>query len=390
MYLLGKRADEITEFDINRLLENQIQENKNLDYKRDLKLSKDSDKKEFLFDISAMYNTDGGCFIFGIEELKDEKGQNTGKPSKIAGLKIENSDKLIQQIEDILKNSTEPSISQILLREIEIDSNKLLIIGVPKGLGLPSMVTFNRTNKFYKRRNSGKFLVDVHELNQMFMQNQVLIERANEFRKNRINDILNQENNPNLNIKHSFFIHIIPYNFLTNQLSSLALFEDDLRAKMRPFSYGSEKGWRDKFNFDGFSTFSSAFKLDEITSYNQLFRNGIYEVYSSNVFYQTRHQKDGFNGKSLLESTIESINQGLSILDDLAIDSPFLVSYSFRNVEGMIMDSELAYNVPEFHQNNLDFPFVQVPSPRSDTKKLMKPNFDILWQTFGHKESPIR
>ena len=101
MYLLGKRADEITEFDINRLLENQIQENKNLDYKRDLNLSKDSDKKEFLFDISAMYNTDGGCFIFGIEELKDEKGQNTGKPSKIAGLKIENSDKLIQQIEDI-------------------------------------------------------------------------------------------------------------------------------------------------------------------------------------------------------------------------------------------------------------------------------------------------
>ncbi len=389
MYLLGKRADEINEFDINRLLENQIQENKNLDYKRDLNLSKDGSKKEFLFDISAMYNTDGGCLIFGIEELKDEKGQNTGKPSKIVGLFIENSDKLIQQIEDVVKNSTEPSISQLIIQELEIASNKILIIGVPKGLGLPSMVTFNRTNKFYKRRNSGKFLVDVHELNQMFMQNQVLIEKANEFRKNRVRAILNHEDNENLNIQNSFFIHIIPYGFLTNQLSSLSLLEDELKTKMKPLSYGSDSGWRHKYNFDGFSTFSSAFKIKEITSYNQLFRNGIYEIYSSSIFYQTRHKKDGFHGKSLLEITIESIRQGLSLLNDLTIDSPFLVSFSFRNVKGVIMDSERAYNLAEFPRNDIDFPFVQIPSHTSDIEKLIKPNFDILWQTFGFSESPV-
>lgn len=389
MYLLGKRADEINEFDINRLLENQIQENKNLDYKRDLNLTKDGNKKEFLFDISAMYNTDGGCFIFGIEELKDDKGQNTGKPSKIVGLKIENSDKLIQQIEDVTKNSTEPSISQIIIKELEINSLILLIIGVPKGLGLPAMVTFNHTNKFYKRRNSGKFLVDVHELNQMFMQNQILIEKANEFRNKRINEILHQDIIQNLKIEHSFFIHIIPYNFTTNQLSSLTLFENDLITKMRPLSYGNGSGWRHKYNYDGFLTFSSAFKLDEITSYNQLFRNGIYEIYSSSVFFKTRHQKDGFSGESLLESTVDSIKQGLSILNYLTIDAPFLVSFSFRNVKGVIMDEERAYNVPGFHRNDIDFQFIQVPSHTSDIKKLMKPNFDILWQTFGDKESPI-
>ena len=83
MYLLGKRADQIDAEDISRLVTNQIQETKALDYKKELKLSQDKDKKEFLFDITSMFNTDGGCLIYGIEERKDEKGQNTGIPESI-------------------------------------------------------------------------------------------------------------------------------------------------------------------------------------------------------------------------------------------------------------------------------------------------------------------
>src|SRR5690554_990459 len=101
MYILGIRADKIQEADIKRLVENQIQESSNLDYKKELSISKDKDKKEFLFDVTAMYNTDGGCLVFGIEEEKDKDNQNTGKPKEITGIEIQNSDKLIQQIEDI-------------------------------------------------------------------------------------------------------------------------------------------------------------------------------------------------------------------------------------------------------------------------------------------------
>lgn len=150
MYILGIRADKVTEDDINRLIDNQVQENKSLDYKKELNISKDSDRKEFLFDISAMYNTDGGCILFGIEEEKDLKSQNTGKPLKITGIEIENSDKLFQQIEDIIKNCTDPSINNVIINEILVDSLKVLILGIPKGLGLPSMVTLTRPTSFLK------------------------------------------------------------------------------------------------------------------------------------------------------------------------------------------------------------------------------------------------
>ena len=143
MYILGKRADQLNADDIKRLVQNQVQETKSLDYKRELKLGQDKERKEFLFDITSMFNTEGGCLIFGIEERKDNKGQNTGTPESITGILIDNYDKLSQQIEDIIKGNTEPSINNITLNHITVEGQSVLVIGISKGIGLPAMVTFN-------------------------------------------------------------------------------------------------------------------------------------------------------------------------------------------------------------------------------------------------------
>lgn len=390
MYILGIRVDKLTPSDITRLIDNQIQESKTLDYKKELNFSKEKDKKEFLFDVSAMYNTEGGCIIFGIEELKDEKNQNTGKPSKVSGIEIENSDKLIQQIEDIIKNSTEPSISQLLINVIELGNLNVLALGIPKSLGLPAMVTFNQTNKFYKRRNSGKFPVDVYELNQMFMQNQVLIEKAKKFRQNRISEVLLKENIPNLVGDTVFLIHIIPYSFLENSINDFAVEKNDLTKEMRPI-LSQSNGWNEMYNLDGFATyttFSTTYQLRQITSYNQLFRNGVYEIYTSELFYGIRHKKEAFDNEVFIRKTIQCIHQGLDVLNKMKIESPFLVSFSFHNVKGKVMDNNRTTFVREFTKNEVLFPLIQIPAYKSDIMELMKPNFDILWQSFGFPKSP--
>jgi len=198
MYLLGKRVDTLNAADINRLVDNKVQESKLLDYKMDLRLGQDKDKKEFLYDITSMANTEGGCLVYGIEESKDEKGQNTGTPEAIVGITIDNYDKLVQQVEDIIKGNTDPGIASIGLNRLVVGGKNILIIGISKSLGLPVMITFNETNKFYRRRNSGKYAVDVYELNQMFMQNLVLKENAEKFRKERIDKVRSLKVFPNL------------------------------------------------------------------------------------------------------------------------------------------------------------------------------------------------
>ena len=352
MYILGIKADKIVEADIKRLIENQIQENNSLDYKRDLNFAKDKDKKEFLFDISAMYNTDGGCLVFGIEEEKDESNQNTGKPSKVTGIKIENSDKLTQQIEDIVKNCTEPSISSLIIKELKVDTLDILIIGIPKGLGLPSMVTYNQTNKFYKRRNSGKFAVDVYELNNMFMQNQVLKEKANSFRKERIKRVLNQESIPNLKVDNSFFIHIIPFGFLDYNILDFTTAEKDNILNMKPLNV---TGWDKMYNIDGYATFSTSLNNQNVSSYNQIFRNGIYELYSSELLFETQDGRKGFIGKTMITETIRSIKEALIVLDQLQVEPPFLISFSFHNVLGKLLMNEIAQYLVSLNKMKLFF-----------------------------------
>lgn len=143
------------------------------------------------------------------------------------------------------------------------------------------------------------------------------------------------------------------------------------------------------YNIDGFATYSTLSSDRKIiTSYNQIFRNGVYEFYSTDLFYKTRHNdKVGFDGKSLLEEILRSVGEGLYVLNSMKVEPPFLISFSFHNVRGKIMDNNFSYYSVEFKQNEIIFPLILFPTYESDIKQLLKPNFDILWQSFGYAKS---
>ncbi|MFV0545086.1 MAG: helix-turn-helix domain-containing protein [Bacteroides sp.] len=389
MYILGKRADLLDEADIRRLVENRVQESKSLDYKKELKIGQDKDKKEFLYDVSAMYNTEGGCLVFGIEESKDEKGYNTGTPAAICGINIDNSDKLTQQIEDIIKGNSEPRISNIILNIIEMEGIFILVIGIPKGLGFPSMITFNESNKFYRRRNSGKYAVDVYELNQMFMQNQILKEYAEKFRSERIEKVRNLKVFPMLDNTASFFIQIIPFSFINERTLDFTQIESmNLTTTMRPMG---ASGWDKMFNLDGFATFSTSYDRQKITSYDQILRNGIYEVYTSSVFEQIKDDKgievNCIYGQYLISNTIEKIQNGLAVLQKFQIEPPFLICLSIHNIyNGTIKGDRLFRR--RFMTNEIILPQIILPTYETNIYTELKSNFDILWQSIGYSSSP--
>lgn len=388
MYILGKRTDQINETDIKRLVKNEVQESKSLDYKKELKIGQDKDKKEFLYDISAMYNTEGGCLIFGIEECKDDKGQNTGRPEKICGITIENSDKLIQQIEDIIRGNSEPSISNIAIKIINVDEQIVLVIGISKGLGLPSMITFNETNKFYRRRNSGKYAVDVYELNQMFMQNQVLKVSAEKFRLQRIEKVRNLKVFPTLDNTASFFIQIIPFSFLSDETLDFTNAESmNLTTTMKPLF---TSGWDSMYNLDGYATFSKTSDRQKIDGYDQIFRNGIFEAYTSRLFHQNEvngKTVNCVNGNLFIPITIEKIQNGLTVLRQFQLEPPFLICLSIHSVFDGAIHGGRGYS-RSFMTDDIVLPPIILPTYETDLYSQLKPNFDILWQSVGYSNSP--
>src|SRR5437868_2590544 len=159
MFLFGKHVNDLQSGDILRLIENEIGESDSLDYKMLFNIDEDKDKnrQEFFCDISAIHNTNGGCLIYGLEEKKDAKGKNTGIPLKVVDNPVENKESLQLKILDTVRSNTDPNIVGLAVKFLSINECNVIIIGISRNMGLPSMVTYNNINKYFRRSAASKY-----------------------------------------------------------------------------------------------------------------------------------------------------------------------------------------------------------------------------------------
>jgi predicted HTH transcriptional regulator len=120
MFFTLNEIKNITEERINSLKENLVAEDKHLEYKLTLPNEKYDDKKEFLSDVSSFANADGGVIFFGI------KAKN-GIPEEIPGLEIDNPEKEILRLENLLRTSIEPRISGVVFHPLKLSNSRFLM-----------------------------------------------------------------------------------------------------------------------------------------------------------------------------------------------------------------------------------------------------------------------
>src|SRR5690606_17050660 len=179
----------LTENRVNSLKENQIAEDKHLEYKLTLPSEKYDDKKEFLADVSSFANADGGVIFYGIK-AKD------GIPIDIRGLDIVNADKEILRLENILRTSIEPRIFGIYFHPFKLSNNNfLIIIYFPKSFNPPHVVNFQGHWRFYTRHSNGKHQMDLSEVKTSLNLSENLGERIKNFRLERISRIISNDVN---------------------------------------------------------------------------------------------------------------------------------------------------------------------------------------------------
>lgn len=391
MTILGKNPTDLELEDIERIIESQIPESKTLDYKAELKIGKGDDRKEFLADISAFINTEGGVLIFGIKEQKDESGQNLGIPDSMTPIQIENIDKLNQQIEDLIQNNLEPKVGNIGLKPIQVEGDKyIVIISMQKTFGLPHMVTYKASNKFYKRRNSGKYLVDVYELQSAFVQSLENRERAERFRQVRVNSVRNLDFIPKLDIAGSYFLHIIPINNLEYEIDFTSQSTlDFLREKMIPIR---SSGWDHRHNLEGFMTFSSNHEKVPY-SYCQLFRNGVLEFYTSHMHIQRENKPEILDifGQLLENATIDYVKRSFEVFKHFQIEAPYIVMISLFDIKNGVLHYQDHWRSSsrEINQDKLLLPPTVIYNQQIDLAKELKKVFDIIWQTGNIPKSPF-
>jgi len=162
--MLDQPIDTIDEAALRRLIENQVGERRDLEFKRDLPGGGDEAKKEFLADVTALANAQGGDLIFGIEEAD-------GIAAGLPGLEVGNVDDEFQRLENIIRAGVAPRLIGVRLHWVALASGAgALVMRVPASLASPHRVIFKNSGRFYSRNSREKYEMDVHELRHAFTQ----------------------------------------------------------------------------------------------------------------------------------------------------------------------------------------------------------------------------
>src|ERR1041385_3363708 len=95
--------EQIDEKVLNTLVTDGACESKTLEFKQDLQVATDEQKREFLSDVTALANSDGGDVVFGMRAEK-------GVAKELMGLRNFVPDDRIGQLENLLRDFVQPRL----------------------------------------------------------------------------------------------------------------------------------------------------------------------------------------------------------------------------------------------------------------------------------------
>lgn len=374
----------IDEAALVRLIDERISESKILEYKAALVLSTDGQKQEFLSDITAFANTDGGDVVFGMRE-------ENGQAKELVGLRNLIPDDVISRIENLLRDAVQPRISGMQIRAIPLRNGcHTLLIRVSRSFAAPHMVRHQGVTRFCGRNSNGKYDLDLPELRSAFLASESLTDRLKSFRLDRINKLISGGSTLPLSSKRLTVMHVLPVISARPdvRLSAGALQKIKAYSQLRPI-YSS--GYGHYSNFDGLAIAANGGD-GKFSSLVQIFRNGFLEAVECQLIELNSRFDSGDTKSTLIPSVIweqsllEVMPTYLSALSQLGFPPPYVVSISLLNVRGYRMASGanyFSYAARSIDRDNLltDDVLVEEPIPSADS--ILRPLFDQVWNACG-------
>lgn len=385
--MLTKKLNELEESDIQQLISLQIREGKTIEYKKELSIATDLQKKEFLADVSSFANTAGGDLLFGVEA----KG---GIPTALSPLSIDDIDAEILRIESIIRTGIDPRFS-FTVHAVSTAKPKeyVLVIRVHESWNKPHRIIYSGSGKFHARSSAGKYELDVEELRQIFTLSDGIEKRMRDFRAERLIAVETGDTTLPLTSNNLIVIHLLPLESFSTRLTltqdTLLSLEKETEL-LRPIFTSN---WHSpRINLEGMYSFSGV--ADEFAhSYIQVFRSGAIEVVESSIL--DRADGNIMPGKVYESYTLEGIRRGLEITKKVAVNTPVLVCVSLLNVRGVEMNyrdttsSGTTIRRGRFdhehaiRQKDLILPGVLIGDYDDNVDKLMKPALDLVWNACG-------
>jgi predicted HTH transcriptional regulator len=156
--VIAKPLAAITAADIQGLVAERTPEGRSIEFKRELPGAKDSDRKEFLADVSSFANALGGDLIFGVQE-KD------GVAAVANGVVVANIDAEVLRLDEMIRSGISPRIIGCHTQVVpELAKGPAVVIRIPRSWNGPHAISFQQDFPFYSRSTKGKFRMDASDV----------------------------------------------------------------------------------------------------------------------------------------------------------------------------------------------------------------------------------
>jgi hypothetical protein len=170
--MILKRLEEVALADIQALAANSVPEGRTLEYKAELPGPKDDDKREFLYDVISLANTDGGDLLFGVNAKEGVAIDVPGAPL------VDTLDATLLRLESLLSSCVEPRLVGARPRAFELPTGTVVVLWrIPASFAAPHRAGIGSTRRFYHRNSRGKAEMDVHELRAAFTASEGFVPR---------------------------------------------------------------------------------------------------------------------------------------------------------------------------------------------------------------------
>lgn len=369
----------ITQAHIEQLVADHTREGPHLDFKRDLPTAwNDAAKHEFLADTTAFANSGGGDLVFGV----DEDGQ--AQAWRVMPQVIPNVDQEIRRLQDFILNLAEPRLPGVKVHGVQVSvagtDGYVIVVRIPQSWAGPHRVKTNQ--HFFIRDGLRKRQLDVPEIRSLFLRTENQTQKVNDFRTERLGQILSGNAPQRLVDGPVLVVHLIPTQ------AALGLVQID------PVPYTNQgrlpvigtSGGLARLNLDGALVVRNETPQGETHGYSQFFRNGFFE----STLVLTRRMEDGrvlLASPSYEEYLIALLGNFRGELDRLGINYECAVMLSLVRADEVRLGVQSDWGFDDPHQTLFDRKILVLPDivARSEVspEKAMKPAFDLMWQAAG-------
>ncbi len=379
MSLLAIRLEDLTEADLSALIAQRVPESTIIDYKRDLVVSSDRERYEFLADVSSFANSAGGEILFGIDE-------SNGTPTNLVGIGATNIDQEVLRLEQIIRTGTRPTIRGIALRAVPLQSGRaVLLVRVPKSWEAPHQIGQPGSFRFFGRASNGKYQLDIDALRSAFRRGPELSDRVRNFRAGRLARIISNTGPAKLVPGSKIALHLIPTGIFS---AGTTVDLGAIKAKTSTLSSILASGGQTRVNLDGY--LASTFKPNEgNSSYAQLFRDGNLEI----VEFVERWEVRGHNflpGQQFDEMIQKMILGATRIYNALNIDPPIVAMLTLLGMQGRLMGSGQRWGYDRetpFDASEILCPDVLIDDISQAAEAIAFPIVNLAWNAAGYEQS---